>query len=94
MRKLIALLLALVMVLALAACGQSAAPASAPAAEAPAAEAAPAAAGGMYCPFRLLRLLCCGISLFIVFIVPQAVESHRKSNTSERQYTKDLYAGP
>ena len=42
MKKTLALLLALVMVLALAACGQSAAPASAPAAEAPAAEAAPA----------------------------------------------------
>ena len=42
MQKTLALLLALVMVLALAACGQSAAPASAPAAEAPAAEAAPA----------------------------------------------------
>ncbi|MBO6017686.1 MAG: BMP family ABC transporter substrate-binding protein [Oscillospiraceae bacterium] len=44
MKKTIALLLALVMVLALAACGQSAAPAAAPAAEAPAAEAAPAEA--------------------------------------------------
>ena len=42
MKKSIALILALVMILALAACGQSAAPAAAPAAEKPA-EAAPAA---------------------------------------------------
>ena len=48
MKKILAMLLAVVMVFALAACGQSAAPAAAPAAEAPAAEApadeAPAAA--------------------------------------------------
>ena len=39
MKKILAMLLAVVMVFALAACGQSAAPAAAPAAEAPAAEA-------------------------------------------------------
>ena len=43
MKKLIAMLLALVMVFALCACGQQAAPAAAPAADAPAADAAPAA---------------------------------------------------
>ena len=55
MKKLIAMLLALVMVLGLAACGGSSAPAAteapatqAPAAEAPATEAAPAAAGRVY----------------------------------------------
>ena len=55
MKKLIAMLLALVMVLGLSACGGSSAPAAteapatqAPAAEAPATEAAPAAAGRVY----------------------------------------------
>ena len=55
MKKLIAMLLALVMVLGLAACGGASAPAAseapatqAPAAEAPATEAAPAAAGRVY----------------------------------------------
>ena len=56
MKKTLALLLALVMVLALAACGQSAAPASAPAAEAPAAEAAPAEDAAPACQAGLIFL--------------------------------------
>ncbi|MER2236295.1 MAG: hypothetical protein ABS901_08070, partial [Candidatus Limivicinus sp.] len=43
MRRALAITLAMLMVLALAACGQSAAPAATPAAEAPAATEAPAA---------------------------------------------------
>ena len=46
MKKYLALLLALCMVFALAACGESAAPAAAPAESAAPAEAEPAAAGG------------------------------------------------
>ena len=51
MKKIIAMLLALVMVFALCACGQPAAPAEQPAeapAEQPAEEPAPAAAGSVY----------------------------------------------
>ena len=80
MKKILAMLLALVMIFALAACGQQAAPAAsndAPAAEAPAAEA-PAAAGGELAGTYDITVWCADA---IVDLTKKQIEDFNASNT-------------
>ena len=84
MKKILAMLLALVMIFALAACGQQAAPAAsneAPAAEAPAAEGgneAPAAAGGELAGTYDITVWCADA---IVDLTKKQIEDFNASNT-------------